>query len=704
MKGASLATAPMDVDPPDSSPPVSSPSATVALPVHPIAAIAAQSALSIRSLRSNTNNNTIQSNRRVLPVDASTSTLALIILLSTLVWGVDALRQMQEQALTTMFVRGRRKLLLVDKTGGGKSHVMRLMMTMLKGIHLYFCPLLALMADVVVKFKQGCDDYGAIEVYNLDEIASKSSKIRTDIIARLRRLQPTSTTTIILVASPQFLATHTGFVDVLVKECIPNKTLRSCVIDEAHIWAEHGTSFRVDMRTLHETFFKPIFHGKSNSNSIFFLAATATMSLKNLKGLTSLTSIGFGPEDMVWGSAEQFEQECITMTCKIGSEYVKNIDETVRVLDASEDGSAFLFANSKALTHRLLLALEKKMDEKHVTSDVVHIHGSMNKDEKFGAINLFTGALVITDYDPRVLVATSSADLGIDRSDGRIVTIFEWPDSMSTVAQRRGRGSRDGAPSTTLVVAGLASYLSMMKRIYREGNAVSEDAVDDNNTMVSFNLTAISPRKRQPSKQSTATMADLNLTKNQRKNNMQGQINAVMDVLDYYCLNKGCLHRRLELYLANGEMTPLPPDTTPCGDACAVCIKDEWEHFFRPVWKDGVLRWLTSVVRDKFIGGTKATLDNIFNLVCGQPYWIKAIFDRAPGTIYKYNIESFLLQLIAVGIISAVRRGDQLHWILVCDVVKVDGCEIKIPMYEKDETWDGMNLVKPTATRKYKLI
>ena len=252
---------------------------------------------------------------------------------------------------------------------------------------------------------------------------------------------------------------------------------------------------------------------------------------------------------------------------------------------------------------------------------------------------------------------------------------------------------------------GLASYLSMMKRIYREGNAVAEDASDDNDTMVSFNLTAISPiMRQQPKQRKTPTMADLNLTKNQRKNNMQGQIEAIMEVMDYYCLNKGCLHRRLELYLAKGKMMPLPPNTTPCGNACAVCLKDKWDHFFRPVWKDGVLRWLNSVVRDKFIGGMKATLDNMFGLVCGQTYWIKAIFDRSPSTIYKYNIEAFLLQLIAVGIISAVRRGDQLHWVLVCDVVTVDGCEIKIPLYEKDMTWEGMHLVKDTVTRKYKLI
>ena len=74
---------------------------------------------------------------------------------SRLVYEVDELREMQYQLLFTMLVNRIRQVLYVDRTGGGKSHAMRMLATMCKGIHLYFCPLLALMADVALKFQEG---------------------------------------------------------------------------------------------------------------------------------------------------------------------------------------------------------------------------------------------------------------------------------------------------------------------------------------------------------------------------------------------------------------------------------------------------------------------------------------------------------------------------------------------------------------------
>jgi len=41
---------------------------------------------------------------------------------------------------------------------------------MLQGVHLYFYPLLALMADAIVKFQEGDHSYGRIIVVNLDEL------------------------------------------------------------------------------------------------------------------------------------------------------------------------------------------------------------------------------------------------------------------------------------------------------------------------------------------------------------------------------------------------------------------------------------------------------------------------------------------------------------------------------------------------------
>ena len=59
------------------------------------------------------------------------------------------LRDMQKTALVFLFDRNNinRKLLLVAKTGGRKTHVIRIVDTMLKGVHLTIHPLLVLTAD-----------------------------------------------------------------------------------------------------------------------------------------------------------------------------------------------------------------------------------------------------------------------------------------------------------------------------------------------------------------------------------------------------------------------------------------------------------------------------------------------------------------------------------------------------------------------------
>ena len=72
-----------------------------------------------------------------------------------MVYGVLELRPMQHLLFETMLVKKKLQVLFVDKTARGKSHDMRLLATINKGVHVYVCPLLVLMADIVLKFQEG---------------------------------------------------------------------------------------------------------------------------------------------------------------------------------------------------------------------------------------------------------------------------------------------------------------------------------------------------------------------------------------------------------------------------------------------------------------------------------------------------------------------------------------------------------------------
>ena len=157
-------------------------------PIDPsLAAGIAASAASLASLRTNVNATSSQS----IPLSADAPLDDHLRFVSRGVWGVD-LRDMQLAALLKIF-RQSKKLLIVQQTGTGKSHIFRMLGTMLNGIHLVMHPLLVLTADQIVKFQQGDDRFGAIEVHNLDEQASRSTAYRKKLIERMEGLLPSST-------------------------------------------------------------------------------------------------------------------------------------------------------------------------------------------------------------------------------------------------------------------------------------------------------------------------------------------------------------------------------------------------------------------------------------------------------------------------------------------------------------------------------
>jgi len=74
---------------------------------------------------------------------------------SNLVYGIDKLRPMRHPIFVSLFAEKLHQALFIDRTADRKPHVMRFLGTILKGVYLYFCPLLALLSDVIVKFQQG---------------------------------------------------------------------------------------------------------------------------------------------------------------------------------------------------------------------------------------------------------------------------------------------------------------------------------------------------------------------------------------------------------------------------------------------------------------------------------------------------------------------------------------------------------------------
>ena len=133
-----------------------------------------------------------------------------------------------------------------------------------------------LTADQVLEFTKGSDKYGTIEAHNMDDA---SPALLQNIIAKMKRLKPSTTRTMFLFCSLPFLANTNPFINAVLRAAIGG-TLQNVITDEAHLFAIHGSSFREEIRKLKVVFYKPVFSQKFPP---IFIALTATMSKSNLK-------------------------------------------------------------------------------------------------------------------------------------------------------------------------------------------------------------------------------------------------------------------------------------------------------------------------------------------------------------------------------------------------------------------------------------
>lgn len=100
-------------------------------------------------------------------------------------------------------------MLMVGRTGIGKTHFMRMLGTVLGDITLNFTQLLSLSADQMATLKGAHQDYGSVEAHNLDELpmvhGTDSTKLADEIIPRLDEICDDTRSIVFLILSPQYL-------------------------------------------------------------------------------------------------------------------------------------------------------------------------------------------------------------------------------------------------------------------------------------------------------------------------------------------------------------------------------------------------------------------------------------------------------------------------------------------------------------------
>jgi len=117
------------------------------------------------------------------------------------------------------------------------------------------------------------------------------------------------------------------------------------IIDEAHLFAMHGVSFRIHIHRLKQ-FFQKIFSSKERSYYPLFLAMSATINARLTANLSVLTTIGFPQCRCLWLYFGQFQQWYIKKEYSASENIsVKGFDKIVELMKDFDDGCLCIFAN-----------------------------------------------------------------------------------------------------------------------------------------------------------------------------------------------------------------------------------------------------------------------------------------------------------------------------------------------------------------------
>ena len=172
------------------------------------------------------------------------------------------------------------------------------------------------------------------------------------------------------------------------------------------------------------------------------------------------------------------------------------------ILLSSHTAAVCIFVNFVSECSKWAKRLEDLLVDAFLSVAVITIHGEMDKNEKFGFIQLFTGHLVMANYDCRALVGTAAVNTGINNKHLQLVNRFGIPRCVPTSLQERGRNARvAGMIGAYVILTNWKMFITLALYILEPDKNPTEQPTE----YVGVN-SAISPRKTTTPRPPTNTM------------------------------------------------------------------------------------------------------------------------------------------------------------------------------------------------------
>ncbi|MDQ1714292.1 MAG: ATP-dependent helicase RecQ [Frankiaceae bacterium] len=336
--------------------------------------------------------------------------------------GPDAtLREDQWTAIEALVVH-RRRALVVQRTGWGKSAVYFIATALLRaqggGPTVIVSPLLALMRNQIAAAQRAGVTAVTVNSTNLVEWDATYDAVRAGEVD-------------VLLVSPERL-NNPGFRDNVMPQLAA--TCGLLVVDEAHCISDWGHDFRPDYRRL-RTLLGELPEG------IPVLATTATANSRVVEDVAHVLELGTGAAADVLVLRGTLDRESLSLDVA----RLPSTAHRLAWLDAflrTTDGSGIIYALTIAATQQVAAYLREHGHAVRAYS------GQTEQAERLAAEDdLLTNKV-------RALVATSALGMGFDKPDLRFVIHFGAPSSPVSYYQQVGRAGRGVASAQVVLLPG----------------------------------------------------------------------------------------------------------------------------------------------------------------------------------------------------------------------------------------------------------
>ena len=322
-------------------------------------------------------------------------------------FGYGAFRPGQERAIASVLAG--RDTLVVLPTGGGKSLCYQVPALVTRGLTVVISPLISLMKDQV----------DALERRGIAAAFINSTLSSNEVGDRLVRAQR-GEIQMLYVAPERFDVGATA-------ERLKAIGIALLAVDEAHCISEWGHDFRPSYRRVGE-----VRQRLGNPPTIALTATATTVVREDIARILDLKD----PEIIVTG----FDRPNLSygvISAKGDREKDAVVVDLLRNLG---DGTGIVYASTRKTVERLA----QYLDDQGIPASAYH--AGLDDERRRRVQDYFMSERT------RVIVATNSFGMGVDKSNVRLVIHYAMPGTLEAYYQEAGRAGRDGNHSRCVLL------------------------------------------------------------------------------------------------------------------------------------------------------------------------------------------------------------------------------------------------------------